>query len=98
MKTEDEASEFQKDKQNQPLHSGVFDVRLFRDGQLVGYSTADEKLQNTFRTYANFDEELKVWQEANKVDLVNGKKTFTFQVRLPKNSSAKEFEFSAYCF
>jgi len=98
VEAEDEASEFQTDKQNQPLHSGVFDVRLFRDGQLVGYSTSDEKLQNTFRTYTNFDEELKVWQEANKVELVNGKKTFTFQVKLPKNSSAKEFEFSAYAF
>lgn len=82
--------------------SGVFDLRLFRDGQLVGYSTNDEKLQTTFRTYQNFNDELAVWREANKVELVEGRKTFTFTVKLPAvqstNSANRQVEFSAYAF
>lgn len=91
-------SENQKDEQDRGLSSGVFDLRLFRDGQLVGYSASDEKVQLTFRSYQNFDDELAVWREANKVDLVNGKKTFTFTVKLPSNLQAKDIEFSAYAF
>lgn len=78
--------------------SGVYDLRLFRNGQLVGYSTSDEKLQTIFRPYQDFDDELTAWRAANKVDLVDSEKTFTFSVRLPKNSTAKEVEFSAYAF
>jgi hypothetical protein len=98
VEAQDVISEFQKDKQNKPLQSGVFDVRLFRDGQLVGYSTSDEKLQDTFRTYEKFEEELKVWQEANRVKLEGGKFTESFTVNLPKNTDAKDFNFSAYAF
>jgi hypothetical protein len=91
-------SESQKDPHGSGLSSGVFDVRLFREGQLVGHSTSDERLQTTFRVYKDFDEELAVWREASKVNLVNGKKTFTFTVKLPSNQPAKEVEFSAYAF
>jgi len=89
------ATDSSKGKQ---FDSGVYDLRLFRDGQLVGYSTSDEKLQSTFRTYKNFDDELGSWREANKVDLVDGKRTFTFTIKLPRNSEAKDVEFSAYAF
>lgn len=98
VEAEDVVSEFQKDKQNQPLHSGVFDLRLFRDGQLVGYSTPDEKLQATFKTYKDSGEELKVWQTANKVELDKNRKTFTFDVRLPGNTDSNDFNFTAYAF
>jgi len=81
-----------------PFSSGVFDLRLFRNGQLVGHTTTDENLQSTFKSYKNFDDELTAWREANKVDLVDGKKTITFTVTLPANSNAKEVEFSAYAF
>jgi WD40 repeat protein len=80
------------------LSSGVFDVRLFRSRQLVGHSTPDEKVQSTLRTYNNFDEELTAWREANKVALVNGKKTYTFKVKLPNNPDNKQVEFSVYAF
>jgi WD40 repeat protein len=81
------------------LSSGMFDVRLFRDGQLVGHSTPDKKLQSTFRTYKDFDEESAAWREANEVDSINGrKKTFTFKVKLPHNPDSKQIEFSAYAF
>ncbi len=91
-------SEGQKDKYGNLTQSGVYDVRLFRDGQVVGYSTSDEKVQTTFRNYKNFDEELAVWREANKVDLVDGKKALTFKVKLPNNSQNKQIVFSAYAF
>lgn len=91
-------SKFQKDSLGRKLSSGVYDVRLFRDGQLVAHSTSDEKLQTTFRAYKNFEEELAVWREAHKVNLVNGKKAFTFKVKLPKDQQNKQVEFSAYAF
>lgn len=91
-------SEHQKDSRGRSRSSGVYDLRLFRNGQLVGHSTSYEKLQTTFRTYRNFDDELTTWREANRVDLVDGSKTFTFSVRLPANSKANEVEFSAYAF
>ena len=95
---ENTTSEYQKDSQGKNLSSGVYDVRLFRDGQLVGYSTSDEKLRSTFRTYKNFGEELAVWREANRVDLANGKRTFIFKVKLPNNPNNQPIEFSAYAF
>jgi WD40 repeat protein len=91
-------SEDQRAGRGRQVTSGVYDLRLFRDGQLVGYSTSDEKVQSTFRTYKNFDDELGVWREADRVDLVDGKRTFTFTVKLPRNSQAKGVEFSAYAF
>ena len=42
VEVEDAVSEYQRNKQNQPLRSGVFDLRLFRDGQLVGYAPDGE--------------------------------------------------------
>lgn len=78
--------------------SGAYDLRLFRGGQLVGYSTSDERLQSTFKTYEKFDDELAAWRRANRVDLVDGEKTFTFSVKLSADSNLKEVEFSAYAF
>jgi WD40 repeat protein len=80
------------------LSSGVYDVRLFRDDQLVGHSTPDKRLQNTFRTYRNFAEEVTVWREANMVETVNDKKILTFKVKLPGNPNNRQVEFSAYAF
>lgn len=42
VEAEDVVSEFQKDKQGNFLRSGVEDLRLFRDGQLVGYAPDGE--------------------------------------------------------
>lgn len=80
------------------MSSGVFDVRLFRDGQLVGSSTPDESLRATFRRYKGYDEELAVWREAHKTNRVGGRETFTFKVKLPASSQGKQIEFSAYAF
>lgn len=98
VETQNAVSEFQKDKQGKFLSSGVYDLRLFRDGQLVGNSTPDDKLETTFRAYQNFDEELNVWREAHKVKLKEGKRVFTFKVKLPTAAAADKIEFTAYAF
>ncbi len=38
VEVDNKVSESQKDRQNKPLRSGASDLRLFRDGQLVGYA------------------------------------------------------------
>lgn len=98
VETENVRGKFQKGANKKALESGVYDVRLFRDGQLVGHSTSDENLNKTFRIYQDFTEELKVWRETNKIDLKNDKKTFSFRVKLPTNAEKKSIEFSAYAF
>jgi uncharacterized caspase-like protein len=95
---ENVVSEYQKNSQGVGLSSGVYDVRLFRDGQLVGHTTSDEKLQSTFRAYENFSEELAAWRKANQVELADGKRTVTFRVTLPRRPDARQVEFSAYAF
>jgi len=104
VEAESGTSEIQKDKQGKPFESGVFDVRLFRAGQLVGYSTGEAALRKTFKTFADSGEELSAWREANKLapnancTAANGKYKCAFRVRLPTSASAKEIEFSAYAF
>ena len=87
MEVENVSSNYQKDSNGKKLSSGVFDLRLFRDGQLVGHSTSDEKLQNTFRVYRDFNEELQVWREAHKVELNRGEKNLFFQCKAAGNHS-----------
>ncbi|MDT4967578.1 MAG: hypothetical protein QOJ64_2315 [Acidobacteriota bacterium] len=89
------------------LISGVFDLRLFRDGQLIGGSTPPGKLAryNEKSIGVSDAEEIAAWREANDVANLkdvkfdaNGKATFTFHnVKLPRNSK-KQTEFSAYAF
>lgn len=99
VEAEDILSDYQKDKDKRFLRSGVYDVRLFRDGQIVGHSTTDEQEQSTHRTYNSFDEELRVWQAAHKVALdEDGKQHFTFDVKLPNYKPGTKIEFSAYAF
>jgi len=90
------SSEYQRGPQGKPLSSGAYDLRLFRNGQMVGHSTADERLKATLKNYETPNEELAAWRDANKLDLVNGKSTFTFLVRLPNHE--QNIEFSAYAF
>jgi WD40 repeat protein len=94
--------------------SGVFDLRLFRDGQMVGNSTTDENLRKTFRIYKDFNEELAVWREANDVTqfkgaifdpkiktncvFKDGKVTCVFRDIRLPHNGEKQTEFSVYAF
>lgn len=81
-----------------PPDSGAYDLRLFRDGQLVGHSTEEASLQGAFRTYQSLDDELKAWRDANRIALTDGRKTFTFKVKLPHADAGRRVEFTAYAF
>jgi len=96
------------DGQRATRTSGVYDLRLFRNRQLVETMPSDsaekierqraqiEKVDRKLR----FEAELKVWRESTKVSLDprTGKQTVTFRVRLPKGKDASSIDFSAYAF
>src|SRR5439155_14638768 len=77
--------------------TGVYDLRLFRSGQLVGQrpepkAETEESLKNGVALTA---EQLQAWREARRVevDRVTGKAKKTFVVRLPHGQAGKEMEF-----
>ncbi len=72
-------SEYQRNPQGHPLSSGAFDLRLLRNGQMVRYSTTAEKLRAPLKNYETLNDELTAWREANRLELVNGKKTLPFR-------------------
>lgn len=100
-------SDMQRDAQGRPMRSGVYDLRLFRDGQVVASSTPGAALSGHLgeveglgQTADNFERELASWRRTHKVQLdEQGHATFTFdRVRLPQAGAAKDVEFSAYSF
>ena len=93
-------SEVQRDAQGRPLESGVYDVRLFRDGQLVGQwpevpAGADERLGPV-----TSQQEMQAWRRLHQVKLdAAGNATITFNnIRLPQRAEVKEVTFTAYAF
>ena len=92
-------SEGQKDTFGNPLESGVNDVRLLRDGQLVGYAPkTSNAAQSTWEWFKSFV--VKSSESTNgKVELTqDGKATLKFsKIKLPKTGIDK-VEFSAYAF
>jgi WD40 repeat protein/uncharacterized caspase-like protein len=93
-------STVQKDINGDPIESGVFDVYLFRNGQLVSYAPTDSseeksnsiwsKIISSFSSPSTNDGEIKL----NK----DGKATLTFsKIRLPR-TGIEQIEFSAYAF
>jgi WD40 repeat protein len=102
----DETSKTQKDDKGGALRSGVFDLRLFRDHQLVGGSTK-EKAQAEYLAAANIqessslsDREFEAWRTATAVKLDGSDKaTVTFSgIKVPRRQGLKQVEFSAYAF
>jgi len=96
-------SETQTNAQGQPMRSGVYDVRLFRNGQLVGYSTSPEKLAELAqqKSTQKFTEELTAWQQANRIslDASTGNALLTFDnVKVPQRAEKSRVIFSAYAF
>lgn len=84
---------FLRNGQQITMTTDAYDLRLFRDGQLVGqYPESDNTLQliNAIRT----EEQLQNWREFSKVK----KEIVQFQVRLPTQESHQRFRFSAYAF
>jgi WD40 repeat protein len=79
--------------------SGVFDVRLFRNGQIVGQSPRPS-LASSAALPLNYSDDLLAWRQASLVKLdPTGKQTITFEnVHLPRSPGLKQVAFSAYAF
>ncbi|MDQ2623237.1 MAG: caspase family protein [Actinomycetota bacterium] len=78
--------------------SAAYDLRLFRDGQLVDqWPVADERDEGEASSTARDDRE---WRCSHRIDGVpaGGKASRTFTVRLPHSKEAKALEISAYAF
>jgi WD40 repeat protein len=88
--------------------TGVYDLRLYRDRQLVGGTPSDgaEKIEGRkmeidgARPESKFETELKVWRESTEVrlDPQTGKQTVSFKVQLPLGKDAAGVNFTAYAF
>jgi WD40 repeat protein len=101
--------QFQRDGKPVTMKTDVYDLRLFRQGQLVGQEPelsleAEAKLKNGV---VLTPEELEHWKTARKMkpiagrvelDVKTGKLTRTFEVRLPHGQAGREIDFTAYAF
>ncbi|RWQ29400.1 MAG: hypothetical protein EOS21_32780, partial [Mesorhizobium sp.] len=80
-----------KTQKNGRTSTGVYDVRLFRDGQLVGQWPEPKE-------DAAVGDELDAWRRASRVVTADGKATYTFPVRLAGGDRGKKVTFTAYAF
>jgi WD40 repeat protein len=89
---------FQQNGKKVYKKTGVHDLRLYRNGQLVGQWP--EAGQMTYRGLnTNSEIELNAWRAATEIKLdKSGKNIKTFTVRLPRREDLKEVSFSAYAF
>ena len=88
--------------------SGVYDLRVFRDRQSVGYWPYDGAAKIERRkaeideseVERKFETELTIWRESTKIQLdpKTGKQTVSFQVQLPRGKDASGIKFTAYAF
>ncbi len=78
----------------------VYDLRLFRNGQIVGQFPEYENSSLVSRQAMSFAEELMVWRKNSQINLnPGGSRTIKFEkVKLPRTSDSGELEFSAYAF
>jgi WD40 repeat protein len=76
----------------------AYDLRLFRDGQLVGrWPKPKDGDDASPEPDATKPEDMRAWRDSNRMPLVHGKATKTFAVRLPREPGRK-LEFTAYAF
>lgn len=98
----------QENGQQVPRTTGVYDLRLFRNRQLVGDEPHDgaEKIASRkaeidgSELESRFETELKIWREGTRINLnpQTGKQAVTFKVQLPKGQNAADTKFTAYAF
>jgi len=81
------------------MESGAYDLRVFRDGQLV--AQLPEPTEEASPGEQTREQELAQWRQHHEITLdpETGKKTVTFHdIRLPRKAGLKDVEFSAYAF
>ncbi len=78
--------------------SGIYDLRLFRNGQLVAQYPSNESDSTT--NSVSPSEELVAWRRAHKINTdARGRYTHIFSnVRLPQRAGMDQVEFTAYAF
>jgi len=82
------------------LRTGVYDLRLFRDGHLVGRWPEPAGLEAAAEPDLTSREQMDEWRSVNRIvlDTKTGRATRTFTVRLPHREKAGPVEFTAYAF
>ena len=92
------SSESSDSGQLQDKPSEVYDLRLFRDGQLVGQYPL-ESTNAALPTIAQSDSDREQWRKSSLVCEADESEIATFPVRLPRNRPVGEpIEFTAYAF
>jgi len=90
-------STVQKDTSGRLLQSGAYDLRLFRDGQLVGRWPEAEI--STKSLPGSREAELQSWRKLHEIDLIKSQYTHTFShIRLPQRPGVARVDFTAYAF
>jgi hypothetical protein len=100
IRVEGRTSSVQRDRRGRFLESGVYDVRLFRDGRMVGqWPDVPEDLAEHAGAIAN-EADREAWRKTHEVKLdASGRAAITFQhVRLPDRAGVSHAEFVAYAF
>jgi WD40 repeat protein/uncharacterized caspase-like protein len=96
------AGEFKSGNATIKRETGVYDLRLFRDGQIVGQFPRQADTATITESQANLTDaqELTEWKKRNRVELnADGKRTIKFaNIRLPRTADIKQVEFSTYAF
>jgi WD40 repeat protein len=89
-------STIQKDSQGRYLTSGVYDVRLFRNEQIVGDWPKANAVEKPGPIMT--DEDRASWRKSHEVELdTAGNATITFRhVQLPKGAGVNKVAFTAY--
>jgi WD40 repeat protein len=97
-----------KDGQRLPCESGVYDLRLYRDGQLVaqypqtkaGDAASDLSTQNRQQELAEWRKSSVVKTDEGKpISIATGAQSIRFtNIRLPQRSDVSKVEFTAFAF
>lgn len=96
---------FPRDGKKVEVSTGVYDLRLFRDGQLVGWAPKSGVQWQLEPPPSGPDKEknqaldLERWREKTRIALdQDGSKELTFTVQVPRRADLKQVVFTAYAF
>jgi WD40 repeat protein len=89
----------QVNSSGQEVHSGVYGIRLLRDGRVVAASPPGAALDSDPQPANNGAEDLRGWRQKNAVVTdSNGRARIAFTVDVPQTSSLDRTELAAYAF
>jgi WD40 repeat protein len=97
VKTSSVRSDAQKDAKGDYLTSGLFDLRLFRDGQLVGEWPEVPETPVQARSTSAAEAELQTWRKLHEIASPDDEHTF-HHIRVPLGSGPQKVQFTAYAF